>query len=407
MNKRVPQLAWSLYDFANTIFSMNVVSLYFVLWVTVDHGGKDIYYSLVYSASMLATLVLAPFLGRAADLKNRRLLFLFATTLLCVAATALIGVVNRLSWGFVFFFAANVGFQLGLVFYDSLLPSIARKEEYGKVSGFGVALGYIGSIAGIALVAPFVDAGGAVMRGRAFVPTAVLFFLFALPCFFFVREKKETAAGARPLSFGEILRAIRRYPGVGRYLVTMFFVQDAVNTVILFMSIYAVQVAGFTQKELNYFLMLSTAVAVLAAFFTGRLVDRLGPLRVFRGVIWVWIAGLLLAAVSPNRYFLWAASCFIGTGLGGLWTSSRPLLISMVPAGESATYFGFNVLAGRFASLTGPLLWGLIVWQLEPMGTLRYRAAVAVLGVFVFIGWLVSRGLPGTIKGKKGGLAHE
>ncbi len=45
--------SWALYDFANTIFSMNILTLYFAGWVIIDHGLEDIWYSLTFSGSML------------------------------------------------------------------------------------------------------------------------------------------------------------------------------------------------------------------------------------------------------------------------------------------------------------------------------------------------------------------
>src|SRR3990167_923816 len=95
-NKIAPY-AWALYDLANTIFSMNILSLYFALWVTVEMGAKDIHYSLVYSGSMFVSLILAPVLGRLADFYNKRLFGLIVSTLVCVAATACIGIFNRLT----------------------------------------------------------------------------------------------------------------------------------------------------------------------------------------------------------------------------------------------------------------------------------------------------------------------
>ncbi|MFH1208864.1 MAG: MFS transporter [Candidatus Omnitrophota bacterium] len=387
-------VSWALYDFANTIFSMNIVSLYFALWLTKEHGGKDIHYGIVYSASMAAVIIFAPLLGRLADLRSWRRLFLILSTLACVITTAMIGVLDRLDWGLILFFFANAGYQLALVFYDSLLPSIATPPEYGKVSGFGVALGYAGSIAGIAMVSPFVHAGGQVLRHHAFVPTAVLFLLFSLPCFLWVREKKTASPEWKGSLWRQSLKAVRKNPGVFPYLVTMFLVQNAVNTVILFMGVYSAEVGGFTQAKLNIFFIVATTVALITAYLQGRFVDRWGPRIVFRWVLWIWLIALLLAAMSPGQMGLWLAGCLIGAGLGGLWTSSRPLLLTLIPNEEPATFFGFNVLTGRFAALAGPLVWGLIVWFLEPAGVLRYRIAVSVLAVFILAGLFSMRGIP-------------
>ena len=114
---RVRQTSWILYDFANTIFSMNIVSLHFALWVTKDQGGNDLQYGLTYSGSMLAVIFLAPFLGKWADLHLKRRLFLIFSTLICVISTACIGILNELTVGLMLFFVANIGYQLAQVFY--------------------------------------------------------------------------------------------------------------------------------------------------------------------------------------------------------------------------------------------------------------------------------------------------
>jgi UMF1 family MFS transporter len=387
------QFSWAMYDFANTIFSMNVVSLHFALWVTREQGGSELDYSIIYSASVLAVILLAPVLGRAADLTDRRKAFLVLATLFSAGSTCLIGLLNELRAGLALFFLANLGFQLAIIFYDSLLPSVARRGEYGRISGLGVSLGYLGSLAGIALAAPFVQHGGEIVRSRAFLPTGVFFFLFAVPCFLFVRERRSREAGEK-FSLQRTLDLVRSRRGVPRFLTAMFFVQNAVNTVILFMAVYSVEVGRLNQNALYLFFALATTCAFLSAYLQGVLVDRIGPKKVFLGVLWIWIAGLTAALFGRTHAYLWVAGCLIGVGLGGLWTSSRALLLSLIPERESATFFGLNVFTGRLAALLGPLVWGSVVSGLIFLGTLRYRIAIAILIGFVVCAWAVARKIP-------------
>ena len=386
------QFSWALYDFANTMFSMNIVSLHFALWVTHEKGGKDLYYSLAHAASVLAVMGLAPRLGFLADQKGKSRLLLIITTLISVAATILIGLFNQLSWGLLFFVLANIGYQLGLVFYDSLLPSIADEKDYGKISGIGVALGYVGAIAGIYLVNPWIYAQGQIFHSRAFIPTAFYFLIFSLPCFFLVAERTpQPAASAQPVKWNNPFEIRKKNPSIFFYLVAMFFLQDAATTVILFMSVYATEVGRFSQQDISFFLSISTLTAVISSYIYGLWVDRIGALKVFQMTIAVWIAGLLFTFFGQHRFALWIAGSFIGAGLGGLWTSSRPLLLSLIPKEESGSYFGLNVFAGRFSAILGPLTWGLIVWVLEPWGIVRYRLAILVLLLFAAVSGIFSR----------------
>lgn len=391
---RLKQFAWALYDFANTAFSMNVISLYFALWVTQDQGGKDLYYSAVYSSSILLVILTAPLLGRWADRHGKRRFLLALFTLICVLATAVIGILNRLVLGLWLFFLANMAYQLALVFYDSLLPLVAPKKEYGRISGLGVSLGYLGSIAGILFVQPFVQIGQEVLRHRAFLPTACFFLLFALPCFFAVRKETAQARGEYHSLWKESWGAFLRQRNAWPYFFSMFLIQNAVTTVILFMGVYAVNAAGFAQKELNYFFILSTVVAFLSAYLLGHLSDRFGPRRIFQTTFFIWVLALSLAITAWERYLFWIVGGLVGIGLAGFWTSSRPLLLGLIGEEEAATFFGFNVLAGRFSSFVGPLIWGAAVWLLEPLGILRYRIAVGILLLFVIFGAFVSRRIP-------------
>ncbi len=154
---------WVIYDFANTIFSMNVVSLYFSLWITVDNGREDILVSLANSTSMLLVALSMPILGVISDRYRRRLPFLLGLTLSCVVFTSLISIIGwtipspglRVALALSLFVLANYSYQGGLVFYNALRPQVSPPRLMGRVSGYGTAMGYLGAIVGLALVMPF------------------------------------------------------------------------------------------------------------------------------------------------------------------------------------------------------------------------------------------------------------
>ena len=177
-------LSWALYDLANTIFSMNIVSLYFSLWVVNEMGGIDADYGNANSISMALMFFTAAILGALSDQAGRRKPFLIVTTLICVSFTALLGT-GGLVVSLLFFIVANYMFQGGLIFYDSLLPVVSTEANRGKVGGFGVGLGYMGSFIGVGSGLLLLNSIG---YTGIFRLSAVLFLLFALPCFFFVKE---------------------------------------------------------------------------------------------------------------------------------------------------------------------------------------------------------------------------
>ena len=379
--KKLAIVSWSLYDFANTIFSMNVISLYFALWVTVDHGGQDILYSFALSLSMLAVAVSVPVLGAISDITGKRQRPLASLTLVCVICTALIGGTPNLWVGLVLFVIANYCYQSALVFYNGMLPSVSQGTHVGLVSGYGVSLGYMGSIAGLLMVKPFVEESG---RSAAFLPTAALVLFFSLPCFFFVRDPEKKSSPPVQITkvfatLKETFSRIKHYKSLFQFIIIHFLVLDAVNTIIAFMAVYATKVIGFDGNEITQFLISSTVGAMIGAIIIGFLVKHKGSIWAYWLVLWLWIAALSLAAVSQSTTLFWCVGPLAGMGMGGVWVVSRAILVELSPPEKLGEFFGFYSLAGKTASIFGPLLWGSVVWVLDDTQTLKYRAAVTLL----------------------------
>ena len=372
--------SWAFYDFANTIFSMNVISLYFALWVTVDHGGQDILYSIALSGSMLAVAISAPVFGTISDQTGKRRLPLTLLTIVSVLTTALIGQAEQLWVGLLLFVIANYCYQSALVFYNGMLPSVARQSNVGMISGYGVALGYIGSIAGLRLVEPFVTDGG---RSAAFLPTAILFLVFAIPCFLYVKDPNP-----KPfyVDIGQSFRTLKKtitdasdYQVLLKFFVVHFLILDVVNTIIAFMSVYAHKVIGFDGKQITSFLILSTVFAMLGSLVIGWLVKHKGTVFSYGLVLWIWLAALSLIVLSSGETLFWMVGPLAGAGMGGVWVASRAIVVELSPPEKIGEFFGIYSLAGKMASIVGPLLWGSVVWLFQDTQTLKYRAAVGTL----------------------------
>ena len=405
--------SWALYDFANTIYSMNVVSLYFPLWITSNLGGSDLVVSVANSASMLLVALTLPVIGVFSDALGNRKGYLFGFTLSCVIAVALIGVLasfsvpvsSALLFGTVLYIVANYLYNGGLVFYNSLLPGLVDWGRIGRVSGFGVSLGYLGSIFGMLFVMPFNTgtifgyplpawlAGG---REKTFIPTAILFLLFSLPIFIFVKEKRIKKTPPRETVWSafaklwETLKDTAGYPGIRRFLVAKFFYDDAIATAIIFMAVYAEKVMGLPDRSKIAFFVVATVGAAFGSLFGGILVDSFSPKRVLQAALVGWILSLLALIISRDRLVFWIIGAFIGTFLGWTWTSARPLLLELSPPEAVARFFGLYSFSGRLAAILGPLMWGLIVKFLSPYGgVFAYRVAVLYLALMIAIGLLI------------------
>ena len=371
--------SWILYDLANTIFSMGVVSLYFSLWVrdAVGADRADFVYGIIAAISMGIIFVISPLLGAMTDRAPRRMPFLVVSTLVCVGLTLLIA--RSGYWPTILAFVfANAAYQAGLQFYDALLPEVSTEENRGRISGIGVGIGYLGSYfaVGIGMVMDTDD------MSVLFTAIGIAFLALAIPCFFFVKErgnpnprpvfgwtmiKESTAQTVRTLKSG------REYPGLLRFLVGRVFYTDAINTVINVMALYTVNVAmasGLAEDagkdKAEQIMLFAITFAVIGGFVWGRMVDRIGPKRTLDRVLWLWVAtflgagaiGLLALPVSV----LFVVASMAGVGLGGIWSADRPYMLRLTPPDRIGEFYGLYGMVGRFSAITGPLSWAGVAW---------------------------------------------
>ena len=371
--------SWILYDLANTIFSMGVVSTYFSLWIRDEVGADraDFTYGVITAISMGIIFVISPLLGAMTDRARRRMPFLVVSTLLCVGLTAMLA--RSGYWvTMIAFVLANAAYQAGLQFYDALLPEVTTEENRGRISGIGVGIGYLGSYfaVGIGFLPQSED------KPFLFTAIAIAFLLFAIPCFLFVKERGNP--NPRPVfnlamvkeSTRETLRTLRggqEYPGLIRFLVGRVFYTDAINTVISVMTLYTVNVAvrsgvsadeGETKAKLV--MLGAISFAVLGGFFWGYLVDRIGPKRTLDFVLWLWVATFAGAAAVGLLGLPWQTLFVIasmaGVALGGIWSADRPLMLRLTPPHRIGEFYGLYGMVGRFSNITGPVIWAFVAW---------------------------------------------
>ncbi len=384
-------LAWALYDLANTFFAVAILSFYFPLWLVQDQGVKELAFSASLGVSMVCVAVIMPVCGAIADATGQRVRYLWWTTLGCVLLTAAIGCLQTVWLALVFFAAANVCYQLGTVFYDALLRHVGPADRLGASSGFGAAFGYVGSMVGLASLWPFVRAGG---YHAAFIPSAVLFFLFALPSFMILRDPPAPRSMAwRAVirqGFHQLAATIshaRSYRPVWWFFIACFFSLNAINTILVFMAVYTKRVLGFSDAELIRFFLVGQGCAVIGALVGGQVVQRLGAKRTLAFVWGGWLLALSCAVLTRDVRAWWLIGPVIGFCLGPTWATSRVLLIDLAPPHQLAEFFGLAGLLGRASSVIGPILWGLIVW--DPS---RYRhALVALIGLLAIGIWMLQR----------------
>ena len=388
--------SWALYDFSDTIFSASILTFYFPLWVTEDKGGTDTHLGLALSASMLIVALTGPFLGTLSDRLNRRVPLLAMSVVSCAVFTALIGAVGGLTTGLLFFIAANFLYQTGLIFYNSLIINVSDERQRGIVSGIGVGAGYIGLIAAFLIMRPIVDTQG---NQAAFLPTAALFILFALPLLIIVRDPGERGRVDKTLfqtsykQLYETFRRARQHINLFRFLIGRFMYMEAINTVTSFYVLYLINVGGFEDTEAQTMIIGVVVIAILASWATGFLVSKFGPKRVLIIALTAWTAIAVAAVAADAKWTFWAIAVTMGFFWAAPQISDRVLLTYLSPNGQIGEFFGLFQMSGRLSAVIGPALWGLTIWALSETGELAYRIALTTLAVFLVLGLLILRGV--------------
>jgi UMF1 family MFS transporter len=396
-------VSWVVYDLANTIFSMGVISVTFPHFVEVSVGATraDRIWSLIQSISYGLIFILSPVLGAMTDRAARRMPFLVWSTIVSVTATALLAKGSFLASA-ALFVVANAAYQAGLQFYDSLLTEVSTPENRGYISGVGVGIGYIGSYIAIGLGLWLGDDFGAV-----FLALAASFLLLSLPCFFLVRERgnpnPQPVFRWQPIanSLRETVRTLRssqEYPGLLRFLVGRVFYTDAINTVIGFMALYALNIgaaagmsADAARNQKDFVFLVAITFAVLSGFAWGYATDRFGPKRTLMAVLQLWIATFLFAAAigafTLAPAWLYLVASLVGIAMAGTWVADRPLMLQLTPPHRIGEFYGLYGMVGRFSAITGPFLWGLTTYLLVERSGLPVLTgeAVAILVLLAMI----------------------
>lgn len=441
------RISWAFYDFANTVFSMNMATLFFSTWLVADLHRSNTLLATVNGIASAMIVLSIPLFGAISDGTQRRKPWVVGFTVAACVSTVAVAVVGE-DWlplagegvvgvnsiaplaqsmtpplfGVLFAFTvANYAYQAAQPFYNAMMTDLATPSERGRLSGMGAAFGYVGAITGVLVAFPYFQGSlpliGSVPSGvlsllrstpyagvggrvSTFVPTAILFLVFSLPLFIFCKDhnasrgKKSVPWREAFREVGATLRETKKHPGTRRFILTSFLYQDAMGTIVSYMALYAVYAMGFAKGTEALVFVVLTVPSVFGAYLIGRLVDRIGPKKTLSLVLaaWVVLLGVMVAVTSKNAF--WFVGAFIGFIYGGVSTAERPLLLTLVPSHDAGRFFSLMVLSSRAAAVLGPFVLAQTVDRLLPgLGaSLAYRAGVVTIAIAMVLAlWMLQK----------------
>ncbi|MHA1104511.1 MAG: MFS transporter [Promethearchaeota archaeon] len=428
---------WAMYDLANTIYSMVIVSLIINRYVLVigqveygmSYGSVSFLFGLVALIMQVVIAICIPILGALSDNVGKRKPFVISLTGIILLFASLLGFFHDLTIVILFYVIANVAYQFSLLFYDAMLRFIAKREDIGKVAGFGVAWGYLGTIISLFIMMPLILLLGdmvskpPVLPGDpeltygfsgnwlSFVLPMILFLLCAIP-FIWVREKQKKSkrppigklVGNTFRQLGDTFKEIRKHKSMLIFIIGYFFVADIANVIVLYMTPIVTDglIIGTGGTSSTFyailFIIIATFSAVIFTYFIGKFGEKYGAKKTFYLVGALWGAALTIGVVltfttpsiefGANIPFIFSILMGVvaGPALGGTWTAQRIMVVELAPTEKFGEFFGFSKLSGKLSSAIGPFVWGTVMLSYDVIGKFAYGWAMISVGIIMAIG---------------------
>jgi UMF1 family MFS transporter len=406
--------SWILYDVANSAFVLVVVTAVMPIFFK-EIAAKGVpaelstaWWGYANSFSSLLLVLLAPVMGTFADFEGWKKRLFAAFLLLGLAATAGLYLTPTGGWAFclALFVLARTGWAGTNVFYDAFITDIAAPERMDKLSTAGYAWGYIGSVVpflvviglllGLKTPADGVISGPAARLG--FLVVAAWWLSFSLPLLKNVRQTHFCPPSPTPVrdSFrrlGETFGHLRRYRQAFLFLLAYFFFIDGVDTIITMAVAYGVDL-GLGATTLILAILMIQIIAFPCALVWGKLTERyrVKPLLMAGIVVYALITLIafflpILPTLQAKTAVFWLLSVLVASSMGGIQALSRSFFGKLVPPEQSAEFFGFFNISGKFATITGPFLVG-VTGQFT--GHSRY-GVLSILVLFIIGSLILSR----------------
>lgn len=406
-------VAWCFYDWANsafpTVITTFVFAAYFTKGVAADAVSGTSQWGYAISLSGLAVAVLGPVLGAIADRTGRRKPWVLLFTIAAAVASAALWWVEAAPGSVVLALVAvaiaNFAFEMGMVFYNAMLPDLAPHARIGRWSGWGWGLGYVGGLACLGLVlVGFVQAERpwfgldkqAAEHLRATGPFVALWMMaFAAPMFLLTRDRAahkgavlaDVRAGLATLA--ATFRHLKSYKDVLWFLLARMVYTDGLNTLFAFGGIYAAGTFAMTFEELILFGIAMNVTAGLGAAGFAWADDKLGAKWTIRvSVVALTILGGAVLVVESKTMF-WLFGVPLGLFVGPAQSASRSMMARLAPENMRTEFFGLYALSGKATAFIGPALVALFTDMFQSQ-----RAGMASIVAFFVLGLVLLRRVP-------------
>lgn len=287
--------AWTMYDWANSAFATTILAAVLPIYYSQVAGATlpsaataTAYWSTGLSISLFITAIISPILGTISDVMRGKKKFLSFFITIGVITTGLLIVIQRGDWilASILFIFGRIGFTAANVFYDALLPHVARDEDQDRVSTRGYAMGYLGGGILLAINVAMIQYLGEWGPRLSFLSVAIWWAVFSIPV---LTRVPEPPAAPSPLdrakgAFGQIadvvsisidrlketFRDIQQYRELFKYLLAFLIYNDGIGTIIGVAAIYGAEL-GFGSVELILALLMVQFVGIPFSLVFGRL----------------------------------------------------------------------------------------------------------------------------------------
>ena len=372
--------AWYSCNFGTTTYAaINLLAVFSIYFKNVVVGGAEgtRLWGIAVGIAAIIVAVVSPILGAIADVSRSKKLFLGIFTAISIAFTGLLFFVGPgdVLMAMIFFILAEIGYRGAQVFYDALLVDVSTPETVGNISGKGWAIGMLGGIATLIIVlVPMQLIGDAFKPNYAFLITALVFLVSAIPTFLYVKEKHEVT---EQLPFGKLIKdafkkladtfkEIRHYKDFLRYMFAFLIYNDGIMMLMDFAAIIGGTLFGLGTIELLIFVIIIHITGAIGALVFGRIADRASSKRAILYSLLILIVSLIaLFFIGDNRVAFFIVGGFAGFSLSGAQAVSRTMVSQLAPPDKMTEFYGFLSVAGRTSTFVGPLVFSTLAFRMS------------------------------------------